>query len=122
MPTEAGLFTNNKHLIYPGAWFVNARAGAHPIFFSEANMHTWESGYMADKADVLIVMPGFRVICWADGNYTGTQLIDGNNFTTSNNTNASVQPMYFNMLDNHVSSFKIWSANPPGSDFIVYGY
>jgi hypothetical protein len=121
--TEAGIFTNNNHLIYPGAWLINARYGAHPIFFSEANAHTHESGGMADKADVLIVMPGFRVKCWQNANYGSTQLIDGNNLST-NNVNASVQPMYYNILDNAISSFKIWSieTGTGANDFIVYGY
>lgn len=93
MGTDEAPFKMFGTPISPGAFFYFDNVyNLYPIIMSYSRLDIFEN---ADRADRIIVNPGYKVIVYNDPNYTGTyQTIDNTNGETSelvnlSNTNAN---------------------------------
>lgn len=108
-PNTIGSYITTGLSIFPGAYVIDAGGGCMPIFYSIPRLNEYLP-QTADLEDLVLVMPGYKLILWQDPDYTGTYVaIDNTAGTTiivgqssffdaggwNNNTLSAVQ-LYFN--------------------------
>jgi len=94
-------FNASGGLMVPGAYLHAYQGGGTPIFWSIADFNVI---YMNNEIDSVIVMPGFKLTVYINGNYEGTsQGVDNSGGNTpitkllnSRNTTSSCKLHYYN--------------------------
>lgn len=98
-------FNSGDGLMAPGAYLHAYQGGGTPIFWSIPDFTASDLGlYMNNVIDSVIVMPGFKLTVYADGNYEGTSEVvsdfSGNNpitkLLTNRNSMSSCRLHYYN--------------------------
>ena len=95
------LFKENGFHAFPGAYIVNSPNGAYPIYKSSTDLT--KNGCF-NKNNYIILLPGFKAICYTTINY-GTQYA-----TPLNNTTNTVYFYKFTTADT-VKSIKLYCNN-----------
>jgi hypothetical protein len=67
--------------LFPGAYLINLSSGSIPIFFSITNLNTFLDN-TGDEEDGVLVMPGYKIILYFNGDFAG-------NYVAINNTNGT---------------------------------
>lgn len=93
-------FTLKGMPIYPGAFMVNG-GGSFPIFCSIANLQNY---YMSDIDNYYIIMPGYKLIVYADFYPNGYSTIK-NNYTSNKIIN------FFSPYQNGTTSCRLYFSN-----------
>lgn len=101
--------TSNKFPCFPGLYLLSGLTDGnthipYPIFKSMSDFDNIAS--LDNTADVLLIMPGYRVILYSGANYSG-QIIDTSNNSTSltvvdiaNNNVATSVKLYYGSTAN----------------------
>jgi len=105
-------YLNNGRPAYPGAWLINGKWGALPIFNSIPSLATIQFSDFENITNTCIIMPGFKLI-----------LYDGYNYSTSifNKSNTTDQAKYYDIRDDITNSCQLFdlSNNEFGYDFMI---
>jgi hypothetical protein len=114
-----GPYKLNNMPIFPGAYLIDGNNtapggfGSLPIFFSVSDLSTYPANETPDSEDSVLVMPGYKLILYENGNYNnptsgnyvaidntmGTTIIVGKSSTFGagwNNNTASSCKLFYN--------------------------
>ena len=93
-------FTLKGMPIYPGAFMVNG-GGSFPIFCSIANL---QNCYMSDIDNYYIIMPGYKLVVYADFYPNGS-------FSSKDNYSSNKIINYFSPYQNGTTSCRLYFSN-----------
>jgi hypothetical protein len=93
--------------LFPGAYLINLGGGTMPIFFSISDLPTFLD-LTGDREDGVLVMPGYKIILYFDGGFTGNYVAIDNTIGTTIIVGQSNQTGTGGWDNDRISSCKLF--------------